>query len=332
LAGARDWAPWRLAPGLLACAALAAVAFAVAQLSGLPSLNPVVAAMLLGLAARQAIGARAILEGGVCFAVQKLLRLAVALLGLRVALSDVAAIGWPAAAMCVTAVASTWLFTVRLGERMGVEAGLARLIATGTSICGASAVIAANGVIRASEEETAYAVATVTVFGTVAMLAYPMLGLAMGLSPQAFGLWAGASIHEVGQVVAAGGAFGSPAVEPATISKLVRVLLLAPLIVALARAPRAGAPLDGGPRLPVPWFILGFLGCVVYNSRAPLPPLADEIAKGSSVMLLAVAMAGLGLNAKLREAFARGPRPLILAGAASTFIGLWALAGAILAT
>lgn len=282
--------------------------------------------MLLGVAVRTAIGERPGLKPGVRVSTQLLLRAAIVLLGLQVSLAEIAALGWGAALVCVSAVAATWVFTVRLGERFGVAPGLVRLIAAGTSICGASAVAAANTVVREGEERAAYAVAMVTLFGTIAMLAYPAANLLLGLPPEVFGLWAGASIHEVGQVVAAALASGPGAIDAATIGKLLRVLMLAPLVLWLARS----FPAAGEARVAPPWFILGFLACVLLNSAAPLPVAAQDLAQTAATVLLAVAMAGLGLTADLRHAFAQGPRPMALAALSSGFIGLWTLAGALL--
>lgn len=305
---------------------LAALAVAIRQLSGWPALNPVVVAMLLGVAVRTAIGCHPALKPGVRVSTHWLLRGAIVLLGLQVSLTEIAALGWGAALVCVAAVAATWIFTVRLGERLGVAPGLTRLIAAGTAICGASAVAAANSVVREGEERAAYAVASVTLFGTIAMLAYPVVGLALQMPPALFGLWAGASIHEVGQVVAAALAAGPATLDAAMISKLLRVLMLAPLVIWLART----SSVPGGAVVTPPWFILGFLGCACLSSFAAPPPAVLHAAQTVTTLLLAVAMAGLGLNADLRNAFAQGARPMALAAASSGFIALWALVGALL--
>ena len=280
--------------------------------------------MLLGVGVRAAIGCHPVLKPGVRFSTHWLLRTAIILLGLQVSLADIAALGWGAAMVCLSAVAATWLFTVRLGERMGVPPGLARLIAAGAAICGASAVAAANTVVREGEEQAAYAVAMVTLFGTLAMLAYPAAGALLQLPSAMFGLWAGASIHEVGQVVATAISAGPATLDAATISKLLRVLMLAPLVLWLARV----SPAAGEAKVAPPWFVLGFLACVLVSSLAPLPVAAAQAAQIAASALLAVAMAGLGLNTDLRHAFAQGGRPMVLAAAASGFICLWALAGA----
>ncbi len=129
-----------------------------------------------------------------------------------------------------------FLFTTWLGRLIGVKRGLAELIAAGTSICGASAVIATNTVTRAHDEDVAYAVACVTVFGSIAMFLYPLLPDVLGLAPHAYGLWAGASIREIAQVVAAAYQDGAADGEFGTIAKLSRVMLLAPMVIALGFA------------------------------------------------------------------------------------------------
>ncbi len=128
---------------------------------------------------------------------------------------------------------ATFAFTIWTGKWLGVAPKLAQLIAAGTSICGASAVIATNTVTSADDEDVAYSVACVTVFGSVAMFSYPLLRGLVHLDPQSFGLWAGASIHEIAQVVAAAFQDGQKAGEFGTIAKLSRVMLLAPMVIAI---------------------------------------------------------------------------------------------------
>ena len=159
------------------------------------------------------------------------------LLGLQLTLGQVLAVGGAGLGGGRGEPRGDLRLTLWLGRRLGVDRKLAELIAAGTSICGASAVIAANTVTEGSDEDVAYAVACVTVFGSLAMLLYPALPGLLHLDPRAFGLWAGASIHEIAQVVAAAFQDGKEAGEFATIAKLSRVMLLAPVVMCSGSPP-----------------------------------------------------------------------------------------------
>ncbi len=171
-------------------------------------------------------------------------------------------------AVIAATLAATFVVTTLLGRLLGVEAKLTQLIAAGTSICGASAVIATNSVTEGSDEDVAYAVACVTVFGSLSMFLYPVLPALLHLDPHRYGLWAGASIHEIAQVVAATFQNGREAGDFGTIAKLSRVALLAPMVILLGlvaarRRPQGARPAGG---IPVPWFVLGFLALIGVNS------------------------------------------------------------------
>jgi len=192
-----------LAPGLLLTATVATTAFELRNLCGITVLSPLIIAIVLGLAFRSTVGAPAAFKPGIVFSMRRVLRFAIILLGLQLSLSQVAEVGSAGLGIIATTVAATFLFTTWLGRRLGVDRKLAELIAAGTSICGASAIVATNSVTRASDEDVAYAVACVTVFGSASMVLYPALETLLQLTPHAFGLWAGASVHEIAQVVAA---------------------------------------------------------------------------------------------------------------------------------
>jgi len=324
-------APGSLAPGLALCGGLALAAVLLQRATGQAALNPMVVAMLLAMAVRAAVGPAPWAAAGARFAVRALLRLAIMLLGFNIVLGDFAAVGLRGLLVCVSAVAATWVFTHWLARRLGLTGDLPRLIAAGTSICGASAVIGAGGVIGADEEDVTYAIASVTLFGTVATLAYPALQALLHLDPRLYGLWAGASIHEVGQVAAAGFAVGEEAGRTAMIAKLARVLLLAPVLImmGLAMGRRDGGRRDGAAaEVRFPWFIVGFGLAVAVASLAPIPPPVLAANGLVTTALLSMALAGVGLEADLGRLAARGARPLLLGGLASAFIAGWCLAGA----
>ena len=319
-----------LLPGLGLTTAIALAAFALRLAPGASVLSPMILAILIGLLFHNLAGTPAPARSGVRFALRPVLRLAIVLLGLQLTASQVAEVGVHGLVVIAVTLAATFLFTICLGRAMGVERKLAQLIAAGTSICGASAVIAASSVTRATDEDVAYAVACVTVFGSIAMFAYPLLPALLGLSPHAYGLWAGASIHEIAQVVAAAFQDGQVAGEFATVAKLTRVMLLAPVVLGLglveARRNSNAGHHAGAARTSIPWFVLGFIAVVALNSVLPLPPAAKGIASTATTFLLSVALAAMGLETDIRKLRAKGLRPLLLGLAAFLFISAFSLA------
>jgi uncharacterized integral membrane protein (TIGR00698 family) len=305
---------------------MAGAAFALREIPGVGTFSPLILAILIGIAFHNAIGTPARAKPGVTFALRRILRLAIVLLGLQLTAAQVAAVGAGGIAIIVLTLVATFIFTVWLGRMIGVERKLAELIAAGTSICGASAVIATNTVTQANDEDVAYAVACVTVFGSLAMFVYPLLPGLLHLSPHAYGLWAGASIHEIAQVVAAAFQDGGEAGEFGTIAKLSRVMMLAPVVIALGlmASRRAGC---GGTtaRPPLPWFVLGFIALVGVNSIVTVPPGAKEIIVTATTFLLAMALAAMGLETDIAKLRAKGVRPLFLGLAAFLFIAGFSL-------
>jgi uncharacterized integral membrane protein (TIGR00698 family) len=206
------------------------------------------------------------------------------------------------------------------------------VLAAGTSICGAAAIVAVSGALDAKEEDTAVGVGAVTLYGTLAMFLYPLLGAALQLTPDQFGLWAGSSIHEVAQVVGAAFTFdsatgGNEAAQLATVVKLGRVLTLAPMAIVLTMMFRKGAKARaGGAKIPlVPWFITLFIVTMAIRSFGVLPQGVLNGLIQADNFLLAVAMAGLGLDLKWSKVRAAGLRPLYVTGIATVFIGVTTL-------
>jgi uncharacterized integral membrane protein (TIGR00698 family) len=265
----------------------------------------------------------------VAFAARRLLRLGIVLLGAQLTASQIAEVGAAGIAILVASVVSTFLVTVWLGRLIGVDAKLTELIAGGTSICGASAVIATNTVTRAPEEDVAYALACVTLFGSIAMFVYPLLPALLDLGPRSYGLWAGASIHEIAQVVGATFQESRQAGEFGTVAKLTRVTMLAPVVMALgllaARRLAPGAGGVGGAKAPMPWFVLGFLGLVAVNSVVPVPAEARAALGAVAIVLLSMALAALGLAADVGKVRAKGAKPLLLGLLATLFIAAFSL-------
>lgn len=319
----------KVLPGLALTTTIALAGLALRQLPGVGMFSPMILAILIGIAFHNLIGTPARAKAGVVFSLRQVLRLAIILLGLQLTAAQIVEVGAAGIAIIVATLVATFIFTVRLGRAIGVEPELAELIAAGTSICGASAVIAANTVTRAPDEDVAYAVACVTVFGSIAMFAYPLLPALLGLDAHAYGLWAGASIHEIAQVVAASFQGGQAAGEFGTVAKLSRVMLLAPVVLSLGfmatRRARKNGHGHAAAKAPVPWFVLGFIALVGVNSMVSIPMEAKSIIVIATTFMLSVALAAMGLETDIRKLKAKGVRPLLLGLAAFLFIACFSL-------
>jgi len=315
-----------LLPGVLLAAAIVAAAFALRWLPGMGVLSPMILSIVLGIAVHNTLGTPSRAKAGVAFSARRLLRLGIVLLGLQLTVSEVVEVGATGLAILALCVVATFAVTVWLGRLLGVEPRLAELIAGGTSICGASAIIATNTVTEAPEEDVAYALASITLFGSIAMFVYPLLPAVLGLSPSSYGLWAGASIHEIAQVVGATFQAGQQAGEAGTVAKLSRVMMLAPTVMALGLiAVRRGGASAGQAKAPVPWFVLGFVAVVILNSVVAVPAEARAAAGVATTVLLSMALASLGLEASIARLRAKGARPLLLGGLATLFIAAFSL-------
>ena len=317
-------------PGLGLTAGVAALALGLRQIPGVGILSPMILATLIGMALHNVVGTPAWARAGVKFSLKRVLRLGIILLGFQLMAAQVAEVGLVGAGVIATTLLATFVFTKWFGRMIGVERKMAELIAAGTSICGASAVIATNTVTEGSDEDVAYAVACVTVFGSLAMFLYPMLPGLLHLSPDAFGFWSGASIHEIAQVVAAAFQDGERAGQIATVAKLTRVMMLAPLVIALGvvGARRAAHAVDASKRKapPMPWFVLGFIALVIVNSVVTVPAAPKAWIVMATTFMLSMALAAMGLETDFRKLKAEGLKPLALAAMAWVFIALFSLA------
>ncbi|TFB51511.1 YeiH family protein [Cryobacterium tagatosivorans] len=335
-------------PGVLAAAAAALAAWGIHSL--VPTVPLLTAAVALGIIAAQLPFARPALTGvlapGLAVASTRLMRIGIVLLGLKLSLVDIAGLGWVAIISTVGIVLFTFVGTLWLGRRLGLPGHQPLLIATGFSVCGASAIGAMSGVVRAKDEESAVPIALVTLCGTLAIAVLPALWHPLGLSDLQFGHWVGAGVHDVGQVVATAQVAGSAALAVAVVIKLTRVLMLAPLVAVVAIRERgrfpvaSGEPVRGristfvGPgkvdlrplsgsgdaanaaasRRPplVPLFVAGFIAAVLVRTFLPLPAAVVGGADTLQTALLAMALFALGSAVRLGELVRTGGRSLLV--------------------
>lgn len=313
-------------------AALAALA-AWGVHAAAPHVPLLTVAVVLGIIVGQIPAARPALAGalapGLSVAAKPLMQLGIVLLGLKLSLVDIAALGWVTVATTVAIVLITFVGTLGLGRWFGLPGHQPLLIATGFSICGASAIGAMASVVRAKDAETATPIALVTLCGTLAIAVLPLLWHPLGLSALQFGHWVGAGVHDVGQVVATAQIAGSAALAVALVVKLTRVLMLAPVIAVASMverhhqagrstlpadvAPAARADAQGGtPKRPpiLPLFVAGFIVAMLVRTLIPLP---EQVLNAADVLqngLLAMALFALGTAVNLRTLLRTGARPL----------------------
>lgn len=297
------------APGLLAVAGATAIAFAVSD--ALPAVNPSTAAVVVGAVIANTGLHRPALHAGTRLAGHRLLRIAVALLGLQLGLPQLLHLGAGGLAVVAITVAITFTGTRFFGRLLGVSPDRSLLVAIGFSICGASAVAAMEPVTDAKDDDTATAIALVTLCGTLAILVLPILRAPLGLDVPAFGSWVGASVHDVGQTVATANRVPG-ALTTAIVVKLTRVVLLAPLVagVAVARRRRALTTTHRPP--PLPLFVAAFLVSVLLRS---VDVVAESLLRDATRLqnvMLAAALVGLGAGIHLPTLRKTGGRALVL--------------------
>ncbi|MDN5896290.1 MAG: YeiH family protein [Nocardioides sp.] len=318
----------RYAPGLALCAVAVAVSMTVNQF--LPGVSALIVAIVLGVASANAVSLPESTAPGITFAAKKLLRLGIVFLGLQLVISDIVSLGVPMLVVIVCIVAGGIFGTIWMGRLMKMPPGQVLLISCGFSICGAAAVAGVEGVTDSEEEDVVTAVALVVIFGTLMIPVIPLLGHALGMESELNGMWAGGSIHEIAQVVAAGGVIGGGALAVAVIVKLARVLLLAPVVAVLSmRMRRAGAVAHPDQKRPpiVPLFIIGFLAMIVLRSTVDLPDAILQVGNLLQTGLLAAAMFGLGCGVKIRNLARVGVRPFILAAASTVLVATISFVG-----
>lgn len=314
---------WRARlPGVLLAALLATVSYWLATLPGLEVVGPLTVALLVGLALRASVGMPGALVDGTRFSAKTVLRLGIVLMGARLDFGLVARAG-PRILLLSLAVVAVGIVGIRwLARRFGVPAQLATLLAVGTSVCGASAVVAAGSVTRADEEDTTLAVGLCGLLGTAGVLLYVFGGPLLGFSSLQLAVLSGSTLHEVAQVMAAAFTWGTSAGDLGTLVKLTRVVLLAPALIVLGLASGAGGKVRySWKEPPIPWFVVGFLAVGVLGSVGLLPAAVRAGLSTTSVFLMVMAMAAMGLATPL-QMLRRAGMKVIYAG----LLGFGALA------
>jgi len=305
-------------PGVAAAGSAALLAWILHSL--VPAIPTLTAAVALGILVAQLPFARNELKGvlapGLTVAAKKFMRLGIVLLGLKLSLVDIAQLGWISFFTVIAVLAITFVVTLWLGLLFKLPGHQPLLIATGFSICGVSAIGAMSQTLKSKNEDTATPVALVTLCGTLAIGVLPLLWRPLGFSEMQFGYWVGASVHDVGQVVATAQIAGPAALAVAIIIKLTRVLALAPMvaITSFAVRRREGVSEVGAKNPPiVPLFVVGFVGAMLVRTLVPLPVALIDGADTMQTVLLAMALFALGAAVQLSQLLRTGWRALLVA-------------------
>ncbi|MBF6024115.1 YeiH family protein [Lysobacter niastensis] len=315
----------RYVPGLLASVIVAIAAHSLASQYQAPVM---LFALLLGMA-MNFLSSEGPCKPGIDLAARGVLRLGVALLGTRITLEQIAALGWHPVLLVIASVVVTILLSMLAARAMGFNVLFGLLSGGATAICGASAALALSAALPAhpgKERATLFTVIGVSALSTAAMIVYPVIARAFGLDPIQAGVFLGGTIHDVAQVVGAGYSLSHETGDTATVVKLLRVAMLLPVILAATMITRARGGHESGQRPPLlPWFAVAFFGFAVLSSFGAIPPVLRKAGTDLSTWCLITAIAALGMKIQLKELTTVGIRPVLLMLGQTAFLAAWVL-------
>ena len=315
-----------LFPGVLACAVVAAASTFLSQHYGAPVM---LFALMLGMA-MNFLSSEGPCKPGIEFTSRHVLRWGVALLGLRITAAQVVALGWHPVLVVAISMVLTIGVSMIVAKLMGFNILFGLLSGGATAICGASAALALSAALPPhplKERATLFTVVGVSALSTFTMILYPMLARWMGMDDHVAGVFLGATIHDVAQVVGAGYGMSQPVGDTATLVKLMRVASLLPVIlftVMYTRATGKAAAGDARPPL-LPWFAVGFALLVALNSTGWLPTAVSKTGSDMSGWFLVASMAGIGMKTQLRELVTVGIKPVVLMVGETVFLAALAI-------
>jgi uncharacterized integral membrane protein (TIGR00698 family) len=317
-------------PGLGLIAAVVAIAFEIHNFQ--PAISPLALCVAFGFLIANLISWPSFANAGTVLASKKLMRIGVALLGAQVSVVSLKEIGMKGVITVILVVGFTIFGILGLSKLFKMTGDLGLLIGVGFGVCGATAVAAIRPQTRATQEETSYAIALISLCGTLSIFVLPFLGHLMGLSDQTFGAWAGAAVHDVGQVIATASVWSDDAVKSAVVIKLARVCLLAPIVLILSIRHRRyltaqGQSAENSAKVPlIPFFVLGFIAVAILQNSIEIPiRLHDDIVL-TSKLLLGAGLVALGSGVRWKAIRAIGPRPMLMGLIAWVIVGGVALA------
>lgn len=324
--------------GILLIALFSCSAFYIAEFDFIKNLSfsPLIVGIILGMLYANSLRNHLpeTWVPGIQFCTKQILRAGIVLYGFKLTFQSVLAIGLPAILIDSIIVIATILLGIFLGRVLKMDKDLALLTSTGSAICGAAAVLGAEPVVKSEAHKTAVAVSTVVIFGTISLFIYPALYRAgiIDLTPEQMGIYTGSTLHEVAHVVGAGNAMGKEISDAAIIVKMIRVMMLAPVLVVmsfmLARTAvkavgNAGKATNERRKITIPWFAFGFLAVIGFNSLDLLPTPVVTTINNIDTFMLTMAMTALGTETSIEKFKKAGAKPFLLAA----LLYIWLLGG-----
>ena len=315
----------KLIPGVLLSVAIAAVAWFLESLLPIHVIGAAVIAMFIGMILNYFLRNTKVLATGVKFTSKRILKLAIILLGLSLNITTILNVGRMSLTVMVFTLATCFGGGYFIGKALGLNWKLSNLISAGTGICGGSAIAAISSTIEADDNDVAYAMSATFIFDMAMIILFPIMGRALGMDDQAFGIWAGTAVNDTSSVVATGDAFSEGAGDFATMVKLTRTLAIIPTVIVFAliqlrikRKEAMANSLDGSELKAnfklskiFPWFILGFLALSLVASIFPIPTAVVSGTKTVSKFLMVSALAAIGLNTSFAKMKNAGIRPML---------------------
>lgn len=333
------------AKGFLIITIMAIAAWFMAMIPAVKelSLSPLIMGILLGMVYANTLRSRQPKEwdGGLKFCSKRMLRTGIILYGFRLTFQDVIAVGTAAFITDCIVVGATLGIGIWVGRRLGIDRETTLMTSTGSAICGAAAVLGAEPIVKGKSHQTAIAVSTVVIFGTISMFLYPIIyrtllsnpESALYLDPKQMGVYTGSTLHEVAHVVGAGNAMGSDIATNSLIVKMVRVILLVPVLLIMSWALSRGKSSEGGTKINVPWFAFMFLAMIGVNSLLHGTIAEEAFDKEGGFMwpvmhtievvstfMLTLAMTALGSDTSIDKFRQAGAKPFVLAGIIYTWL------------
>ncbi|MGI0117501.1 YeiH family protein [Zooshikella sp. RANM57] len=247
---------------------------------------------------------------------KKLLKLGIVLFGFSLSIQQIVAVGWQAIFLDIMIIISIFSLGAFIGIRvLKLPRDVAILTSVGSAICGAAAILATEATLKARQQHVTTAIATVILFGTLAMMSYPIIYQYVGFNEQTFGIYIGSTVHEVAQAVAAGQSISANTMQTAVVVKLIRVMLLAPFILVLSTILSRinKSTHETSTTITIPWFVFGFIIAAGINSYAELPTIITHTFTFASQLLLSIAMAALGFQTNYKAIKSIGIKPILLA-------------------
>lgn len=315
----------KLFPGILLSVAIATTATIIENLLPIHIVGAAVIAMFIGMIINYFLGKREFLASGIKFTSKKILKFAIILLGLSLNINTILEVGKMSLTVMVFTLATCFGGGYFIGKALGLNWKLSNLISAGTGICGGSAIAAIAPTIDADDSDVAYAMSATFLFDMAMILLFPIMGQAMGMSAEAFGIWAGTAVNDTSSVVATGYAFSEEAGDFATMVKLTRTLSIIPTVITFAlihiRLKRKEALSSGAPQGEIkanfsivkifPWFILGFIALSIVTSVFEIPANIVSSSKTISKFLMVCALSAIGLNTSFSNMKKSGIKPMI---------------------